>query len=203
MKICLKVLMVAMVAVLGGCTPRMNSKTANTAAGHGNCTETAQGLNCSYDSKEEYKSCVRFLTEQMGPAGADAYCTCKTQGGTVVPSQNPAVPPTCYIANSGAVGGGGVMGGYGATSMMPQRYANYPGSSIVMVPDPTPQGVVNMENAGGGGRFVPAPGGSQPASSGGASQQDVKDSIRSQIAIQAAHCKHFPADCICNNSCKK
>lgn len=198
MKPCLKVLMVAVVVVLGGCTPRMDANTANTAKGHEKCVQTSKGLVCNYDSEDQFASCRRINTEQMGPSGADAYCRCATdKNGVVVPSQNPAIPPTCYIAGSGSMSGGGMMGGYGATTVWPSR------PIVVIPPNPTPPGVIAMENAGGGALVIPDSSGAQPSTPGGASRQDVEDLARSQAALQAAICRERPHDPVCCKSCKK
>lgn len=198
-----KLVAVTVMLVLGACTPIKSSRTAANANGHGNCTQTKYGEDCSSDSTKEFKECVRANTEQMTRTGADAYCRCATTGGTVLPSQNPAIPPTCVPAGAAGMALAFMPGGgYGATTM-PGRYAGYPGAAVVMLPDPTPQGSIAMENAGFGGRTVAMPGsGAQPASSG-PTQQDLDDLARSQAAQQAAICRARPQDPICCTSCKK
>jgi hypothetical protein len=196
--------------VLGACAPMKSSNTAESATrGHTNCVQTSRGTECNKDAVKAFDDCMRYNTDTMGSSGAYAYCDCITSGGQSIASQNPLIPPTCVPTNgAGMVGGGmvpGMMGGYGATSVMPGRYAGYPGSAVVMLPDPTPQGVIAMENAGFGGRTVAVPGsnaGTQPAGSG-PTQQDVDDLARSQAAQQAAFCRNFPRDPICCKSCSK
>jgi len=197
--------------VISACAPMKSSNTANTANGHTKCVQTSRGLECNADSEKQFDTCLQLNTQQMGLSGADAYCRCVTTGGQVLPSQIPNIPPTCVSTNGAGMMGGGVMpgmmpgmmpGGYGM-QMMPGRYAGYPGSAVVMYPDPTPIGVIAMENAGFGGRTLPLPSsGAQPASSG-PTQQDLDDLARSQAAQQAAICRARPQDPICCTSCKK
>ncbi|MFA5186150.1 MAG: hypothetical protein WC551_06695 [Patescibacteria group bacterium] len=194
--------------ILGACAPMKSSQTAESATrGHTNCVQTSRGLECNKDTVKAFDDCMRINTQTMGSTGAYALCACVADGGSIVPSQNAAIPPTCVPTNGAGMVGGGMMpgmmgGGYGMT-MMPGRYAGYPGSAVVMYPDPTPIGVIAMENAGFGGRTLPLPSsGAQPASSG-PTQQDLDDLARSQAAQQAAICRARPQDPICCTSCKK
>lgn len=201
---------VAVLVCLVGCTPMKNSKTADTARAHQTCTQTSHGEDCHLDSEKQFADCMRTNSPTMGSSGADAYCRCATDpDGVVVPSQYPAIPPTCYVAKTGAVTGGTVGGygmpGYGPATVMPGRFPGYPGSAVIMMPDPTPVGVIAMESSGNGGHTVSVPGNAQPqpATSGSASQRDVDNLGRAVVAEHEAFCRRFPRDCVCRKDCKK
>lgn len=187
------------VVMLVGCGVRKNSNTVNTANGHQNCTWTAQGWDCNRNSKQEFADCMSRVST-MGSAHADAYCRCVTDGGTVVPSQNPAIPPTCVAPGAsmatmpGAMPGYGGYG-YGSPGMVRTCLPGSPACAPAIIPDQTPYGAVAMERSSGGARIYVVPGATS------ASSEDVENLTRASKANRDAICRTNPKDPMCCPTC--
>lgn len=176
------VLVVLAMVTFAACAPKRSSNTAEDARARQTCTWTDAGWDCSYRSTEQFNRCLSRNTPVMGSPGAESFC--QQLEDSAKRGAQPVVVPGAMPGNMNA---SGVVVGSGG------HFPGYAASAPIFLPDPTPIGVINTQNSGGGGYMVPG----APATGGATSNEDVIDLGRATVAQRRAFCKRFPTDPFC------